>query len=242
MNEVLPAPKAACGILHALNPKPGRIYPKGAQRLPPNAGNRRNYSPAEPRRGGPPAGAWRAPGCGRKRIGSGRGAPDLPCSRISAAGHDSFPGLLLGSHRRSAGVARQTRVLPVSARQDPALHPNRPLTLPARRDPTPQPATPAAWMMWHDTTPHACAWMIMLVLSLTSTHTSAAWMILGFPFLILFPALATSNQRYWGISAPKLLASGDLERLYRALNLRRPPFVRPCADHRATAGSARTRH
>jgi hypothetical protein len=43
----------------------------------------------------------------------------------------------------------------------------------------------------------------MLVLSLTSTHTPAAWMILGFPFLILFPALATSNQRYWGISAKR---------------------------------------
>ena len=28
-------------------------------------------------------------------------------------------------------------------------------------------------------------------------------MILGFPFLILFPALATSNQRYWGISAKR---------------------------------------
>jgi len=170
MNEVLPAPKAACGILHALNPKPGRIYPKGAQRLPPNAGNRRNYSPAEPRRGGPPAGAWRAPGCGRKRIGSRRGAPHLSCSRISTAEHDSFPGLLLGSHRRSAGTARQTRVLPVSARQDPALHPNGPLTLQSE---TKSRAPTRLRLGRFDSTAHACG-----VDDMTTPRTPAAWMIL----------------------------------------------------------------
>ena len=49
------------------------------------------------------------------------------------------------------------RLLPVSAPQDPTLHPNRPLTLPARRPPTNRhasggddvksPRTPAAWMI-----------------------------------------------------------------------------------------------
>ena len=154
---------------------------KVAQRLPPNAGNGGNHPPAGPSPGGPATGSRRAPGCGRKRIRSRRGAPDLSCSRISAAGHDSFPGLLLGSHRRSAGVARQTRVLPVSARQDPALHPNGPLTLPARRNPKAPTRHASGRMMCNHparlrvddmTTPRTpTAWMIMLVLSLSHQHT-----------------------------------------------------------------------
>ena len=114
--------------------------------------------------------ARRAPGCGRKRIGSGRGAPHLSGSRISAAGHDSVPGLLLGSDRRSAGVARQTRVLPVSARQDPTLHPNGPLTLQSE---TKSRAPTRLRLGRFDSTAHACG-----VDDMTTPRTPAAWMIL----------------------------------------------------------------
>jgi len=43
----------------------------------------------------------------------------------------------------------------------------------------------------------------MLVLSLTPTHTPAAWTILRVPSLIPFLALVTSNERCWVIPAKR---------------------------------------
>jgi hypothetical protein len=38
---------------------------------------------------------------------------------------------------------------------------------------------------------------------LTSTHPPAAAMMLCIPFLFLFPALGTSDKRYWAISGKR---------------------------------------